>query len=116
MWDSFMYMIPVASTLAQARLPVDTPLRGDLQDELEKLVEMYVPYNAVRLVRNSEIDASINTVYKKGTNLLIVFNNVMDALGLSMEIKISEERVALIMLTLMPNRMEAQNGSFDLES
>lgn len=116
MWKSLIYLLPISYALGQIKLEEDIILRGDLQDELCKLFEKYTASSGIKLVRNSEIDASINAIYEKGTNILMIFNDILQGLHLGVNLEISTEREACIMLEVITNLGGIQNGSINLES
>ncbi len=116
MWKSLIYLLPVSYALAQIRIEEDVALRGDLQDELGKLFERYAANSGIKLIRNSEIDASINAIYEKGTNLLMIFNDVLQGLHLGANIEIFTERGACIMLEVITESGGIQNESNGLGS
>lgn len=87
MWSDMIYMIPVASVLSIAKLEEDTELKGDLQEELIRLIKEYLPSDSITMVKNEEIISSIDMVYPKGANLWTILDTIMASFNLSFEFR-----------------------------
>lgn len=87
MWSDMVYMIPIASVLSIAKLEEDTELKGDLQEELIRLIDEHFPSGTIEMVKNEEIISAIDMVYPKGTNIWTILDTIMATFDLTFEFK-----------------------------
>lgn len=101
MWSDMIYLIPVASVLSMAELKEDTELKGDLQEELIRLIGEYLPSGSIAMIKNEEIISAVDMTYPKRTNLWTILDTIMANFGLSLSFKSLTDRK--IQFVLVPN-------------
>lgn len=93
MWSRMVYLMPIAAIMSTVNVSEEIKMEGDLQSELERLLGEHM--KALRLVRNEELNLTINSSYPKESNLWTIFDGILERYHLLVDIAANDGMVII---------------------